>query len=64
MARNKYIIGYGVWSVIEQPTDNLKTSLTMDQCSVTNAQNVAINKNETTDAKAKWQGIMTLSSEK
>ena len=47
-----YIIDYGVWSVIEQPTNHVKTSLTMDLCSVTNAQNVAINKNETIHAKA------------
>ena len=54
MDRNKYIIDNGVWSVIEQPTNHVKTSLTMDLCSVTNAQNVASNENETTHAKANW----------
>ena len=52
MDSNKYVIGYRLWSVIEQPTNHVKTSLTMDLCSVTNAQNVAINKNETIHAKA------------
>ena len=54
MDRNRYIIGYGMWSVIEQPTNHVKTSLTMDLWSVTNAQNVGINENETIHAKATW----------
>jgi len=52
MDRNRYIIGYGVLSVIEQPTNHVKTSLTMDLWSATSAQNVAINENKITHAKA------------
>ena len=54
MDRNRYIIVYGVWSKIEQPTNHVKTSLIMDLWSVTNAQNVGINENETIHAKATW----------
>ena len=54
MDRNRYIIGYGVLSVIEQPTNHVKISLTMDLWSVTITQNVGINQNETIHAKATW----------
>ena len=52
MDSNKYVIGYRLWSVIEQPTNHVKTSLTMDLCSVTNAQNVASNEKRNNTCKS------------